>query len=157
MIPTFLKTKIIDDFGSLTALRNLIFQTAMAIHGSGWVWMVAGPMGNLRILATFNAGSPFDLDSRQSMDPSTRLDVDKGLGKKSGPGPRARPNRRHEYLLLPVLGLNCWEHAYILDYGSSIDGKREYLKNWWASVNWRRVYDVVKRRQESLITAPNIQ
>jgi len=157
VISTFLKTKIIDDFGSVAALRNLIFQTAMALHGSGWVWMVVGPMGNLRILATFNAGSPFDLDSRQSMDPSTGLDVDKGLGKKSGPGPRARPNRRHEYLLLPVLGLNCWEHAYVLDYGSSIDGKREYLKNWWASVNWRRVYDVVKRRQESLITAPNVQ
>jgi Fe-Mn family superoxide dismutase len=136
------------------ALRNLLFQSALAIHGSGWVWIVAGRMGNLRVLATFNAGSPFDLAARQSTDPNTGLNVDSGLGPMSGPGPEAKPNRRQEYLLLPVLGLNVWEHAYVVDYGCTVEGKREYLKNWWASINWRRVYDAVKRRQESLISAP---
>ena len=133
------------------ALRNLLFQTALAIHGSGWVWMVAGPMGNLRVLATFNAGSPFDLSSRQTKDPNTDFNLEHGLGPQSGPGPEGRANRKQEYLLLPVLGLNCWEHAYVTDYGVTVEGKREFLKNWWASINWRRVYDAVKRRQENVV------
>ena len=69
--PSALRRKINEDFGSLAAMRNLIFQTAMSIHGSGWVWLVVGRNSQLRVLASYNAGSPFDLPTRQLQDPNT--------------------------------------------------------------------------------------
>lgn len=37
---------------------------------------------------------------------------------------------------LPVLGLNLWEHAYLLDYSTD---KKRYVNQFWSSVNWNRV------------------
>lgn len=123
-----------------------MFQTALSIHGSGWVWLVVGPNSELRVLATYNAGTPFSIRQRQVQDPNTQWNLDTsgryGLQQTSG----LRPNRKHEYLILPLLGLNCWEHAYITDYG--VAGKQEYLKNWWSAINWQRVYDATGRRTQ---------
>ena len=148
-IPTTLRLKINEDFGSLSSLRNLIFQTAMSINGSGWVWLIVGPNSQLKVLATYNAGSAFDLPQRQIVDPNTKYNLDSsgrfgsvGRGQLDG----LRVNRKHEYLILPILGLNCWEHAYVPDYGVSMEGKQQYLKNWWASINWKRVFDAQARR-----------
>ena len=147
-IPNILRSKINQDFGSLPALRQLIFQTAMSIHGSGWVWLVVGPTAELKVLASYNAGTPFDVPSRQIQDPSSQMNLDNSTPEASRQMSGLRPNRRHEYLVLPVLGLNCWEHAYILDYGVSQSGKQQYLKNWWAAINWKRVHDAIGRRTQ---------
>lgn len=37
---------------------------------------------------------------------------------------------------LPVLGLNLWEHAYLLDFTTS---KKQYINQFWSAVNWNRV------------------
>jgi len=50
--------------------------------------------------------------------------------------------------VLPVLGLNVWEHAYMLDYG--VNGKQQYLKNWWSAINWQRVNDAITRRTQAV-------
>ena len=114
----------------------------MAIHGSGWVWLVVGPNAGLRVLGSFNAGSPYDFTTRQHRDPNTALDLDKvNEGQTKG----MKKNRKHEYLTLPVLGLNVWEHAYVLDYGCTIEGKKQYLKNWWKAINWQRVFEAQSR------------
>ena len=120
-----------------------MFQTALSIQGSGWVWLVIGPSSEFRVLATYNSGTPFSILQRQIQDPNTQYNLDKsGInGKQQIAG--LRPNRKHEYTVLPVLALNCWEHAYIPDYG--VNGKQQYLKNWWAAINWQRVYDATGR------------
>lgn len=133
-------------FGNLSALRNLIFQTALSIHGSGWVWLVVGPNSDLKVLATYNAGTPFNIKARQPQDPNTNWNLDNLRPSQQTAG--LRPNRRHEYLVLPILGLNVWEHAYIVDYG--VNGKQQYLKNWWSTINWQRVNDATTRRTQEV-------
>ena len=133
-------------FGNLSALRNLMFQTALSIHGSGWVWLVVGPNSDLKVLATYNAGTPFNIKARQPQDPNTNWSLDNLRPSQQTAGLRA--NRRDEYLVLPLLGLNVWEHAYIVDYG--VNGKQQYLRNWWSTINWQRVNDATTRRTQDV-------
>jgi superoxide dismutase, Fe-Mn family len=89
------------------------------------------------VLASYNQGSPFDLPTRHVRDPNTGYNLDTTAGTKQVEDLRA--NRRHEYLILPLLGVNCWEHAYLPDYG--VVGKEKYLLNWWTAINWQRVHN----------------
>ena len=123
-----------------------MFQTALSIHGSGWVWLVVGPNSDLKVLATYNAGTPFNIKARQPQDPNTSWSLDNIRPSQQTGG--LRPNRKHEYLVLPLLGLNVWEHAYIVDYG--VNGKQQYLKNWWSAINWKRVNDATTRRTQEV-------
>lgn len=36
--------------------------------------------------------------------------------------------------LIPIVGIDVWEHAYYLDYKNA---RPDYLKNIWKIVNWR--------------------
>lgn len=38
--------------------------------------------------------------------------------------------------LYPILGLDIWEHAYILKWRND---KLKYIENWWFLVDWRQV------------------
>jgi len=44
---------------------------------------------------------------------------------------------------VPIVVMDCWEHAYILDYGAG--GRAEYVKTYFRNINW----EVVEERFES--------
>ena len=45
-------------FGSIANFKAEFTKTALALFGSGWVWLVKNPDGTLAIVSTGNAGNP---------------------------------------------------------------------------------------------------
>lgn len=86
-------------FESTAKFRDAFTKAALALFGSGWVWLVADD-GILNIVSRPNQDSPL-------MDG-----------------------------LVPLLGLDVWEHAYYLKYQNR---RAEYVKAWWNVVNWEDV------------------
>lgn len=44
--------------------------------------------------------------------------------------------------LEPLLCLNTWEHAWLLDWGTGAGGnggKMAYAEAWWALIDWQKV------------------
>jgi len=50
--------KINNDFGSLEALREEFIKAGTTLFGSGWVWLVREPKGQLMLKQTENANTP---------------------------------------------------------------------------------------------------
>ena len=44
--------------------------------------------------------------------------------------------------IVPVLGLDLWEHAHYLDYQNK---RAKYIESWWRIVNWRFVEELFAR------------
>ena len=96
--------------------------------GCGWIWLVktnephngtTTDSSNLSILTTFNGASPlFKSETRHH--------------------PQQHQKQQHQQHIStvknsPILGLNLWESAFILDYSLDRD---QYVNNWWNAINW---------------------
>lgn len=145
---------ITEWFESFDHLRDEITDVAMSMFGNGYVWLMAdasgsgpGMCGPLRILATYNAGSPFAEahQRRQGVDGNTGFkDMTEGLaygGQRAGAfgdfSKNFNSDQPYGFKGNPVLCLKVWEHQWMRDYG--LAGKERYVRNWWNRVDWDEV------------------
>ena len=60
-----------DTYGSLEELKEHMNKSALALFGSGWVWLVCNDKGKLSIVSTQNAGNPLT----EGLHPLLTIDV----------------------------------------------------------------------------------
>lgn len=94
------KEAVEAQYGSLEGLKKRLTEAALALFGSGWVWLAEEENGTLTILSEPNAGNPL------------------------------------RYGMVPLLGIDVWEHAYYLDYRNNRAAAIEAL---WPLVDWAAV------------------
>ena len=168
LIPKELRSDINLCISSVETMREEIFTTAMAMFGSGFVWVVheSGSSGNLRILTTYNAGTPYpeahsrlpvDMNTMDTKVPSGRYLTSKDHNRRmteinNNVGSFGHYSKGHlEKKILgpgmdemshvvPILCVKVWEHAWLYDYSNGPRAKATYLKHWWNSIDWDTVY-----------------
>jgi len=97
-----------SSFGSLDEMKAK-FEAAGApgaVFGSGWVWVCVN-----------QAGDKLEIVGTPNQDNPLM----KGVASE---------------IMLPILGIDVWEHAYYLKYQNR---RPEYLSNFWNVVNWDKV------------------
>jgi superoxide dismutase, Fe-Mn family len=152
---TTFKADIDDSFSSYDTLRTEMIETADAMFGPGFVWIVKDhEQGKMKLLCTYLAGSPFPRAHvrAQHMDMSTfatgvhnrHSEPSNTSGSFGNHSKSYWDNARApgNYSADPILGVNTWEHAYLRDYG--IGGKRAYLERWWDRIDWAVVEEMAR-------------
>ena len=150
-------------FGDIKTLREEMLETADAMFGNGFVWLMKGKNpGDMKILATYNTGSPYkeaaprrddtdmatssrpslsdQLSGRASMGRPEERDISFGRTTAGSFGDYSATRSRHYAGLLdmaPILCVNVWEHQWLRDYG--LLGKKAYLAAWWDRIDWQKV------------------
>ena len=157
-----LRESLEKTFGSIETLRITMLDTAAAMFGPGFVWLVwmrdrstaLGRGGDWRILSTYLAGTPYpeagyrqqgvDMNNNNAASYASYHDAlpiansagsfgsHSKMGQEEAMIPPGGPTK-----IMPVLCVNTWEHVYIYDYG--VQGKRSYLTSWWDAVDWNLV------------------
>ncbi|KAK3715735.1 hypothetical protein LTR37_006960 [Vermiconidia calcicola] len=155
-----LKESLEHTFGSIDTLRATMLDTAAAMFGPGFVWLVwardvTSPTvrrGEWRILTTYLAGTPYPEAGyrHQGLDMNTSNAATYAAYQAAEPvntagkfGPYSKTGKESGMIppggvhLMPTLCVNTWEHTYIYDFG--LPGKRKYLADWWEAVDWGTV------------------
>lgn len=102
-----LQTAIDAAFGSLDGLKEEFAKVAMSRFGSGWAWLGVGKGNGLVLTSTANQDNPL-------------------MG-----------NLGYDYAsMIPILGLDVWEHAYYLKYRNK---RADFVSAFWSVVNWNKV------------------
>ena len=162
-----LKANLEDTFGSIDSLRTTMLDTASAMFGPGYVWLVwakdpgaqalggGASAGSFRVLTTYIAGTPYPEAGyrQQGLDMATNTansfadyqstqqqPVTNNVGSF---GPHSAAGKENAKFppgatnVIPILCVNTWEHVYIYDFG--LGGKRRFLSDWWDCIDWHRV------------------
>lgn len=101
-----LDAAIVAAFGSLAGLQEEFKKAATGRFGSGWAWLGVAD-GKLVVTSTANQDNP----------------LMGGLGYDC-------------VQMIPILGLDVWEHAYYLKYRNK---RPDYIDAFWKVVNWNKV------------------
>ncbi|KAI7834844.1 Manganese/iron superoxide dismutase [Kickxella alabastrina] len=115
---------IAEQFGSFERFQETFTQCALALFGNGWTWLVMNDSGQLSVMNTFNAGSPFTaIPSMKNAGPKSAsyASIHRSVGRR----PFAR--------LTPILGLSMWQESFLPDYGLD---RETYVNRFWEVVNW---------------------
>ena len=106
-VPTgTLKQQIESEFGSCDEFKKKFKDAALSVFGSGWAWLGV------------------EKDSGK-LAITTTANQDSPLVEG-----------RSAISLIPVLGLDVWEHAYYLKYNNR---RPEYIEQFWNVCNWDKV------------------
>lgn len=157
-IPEVLKKQLETSFGSIETLRRTMIDTALAMFGPGYVWLVMDNAPTLapsfKVLATYIAGSPYpgahwrrqevDLNTAVGSSEKGRENARRHLENVAYGQGRRTPEmaKKHDFApggtnLNPLLCLNVWQHVYMPDYG--VDGKEAFVERWWDFIDWDKV------------------
>ncbi|KAJ5915807.1 hypothetical protein N7454_010948 [Penicillium verhagenii] len=146
-IPEQFARDIVDTCSSVESLKLDFLATANAMFGPGFVWLAKNleREGMMQIFCTYNAGSPYPAaySRRQPADLATHSSEtqlgNQYAGKMGSNAQNQKALAPGGMDLQPILCVNTWEHAWMMDYG--IAGKAEYLERWWNRINWDVVFD----------------
>ena len=155
-----LKESLETTFGSIDTLRTTFLDTAAAMFGPGFVWLIwardlkdSGRNGSWRILPTYLAGTPFpeagyrqqgvdmntqnaaSADSYYNSQPVNTVGAFGGWSQSGQATAKLPPGGTS---VLPVLCVNTWQHVWLRDYG--VSGKRRFLADWWEAIDWYQVH-----------------
>lgn len=120
-----LDAAIVKAFGSFSDMQKEFAKAAMGRFGSGWAWLGVKEGGGLAITSTANQDNPL-------MD---------NLGYDC-------------VKMIPILGLDVWEHAYYLKYQNK---RPDYVGAFWNIVNWQKVsrsYEVYATKGQPVPPTP---
>ena len=147
IVPQTLQRQIDADFGGMDELRDHVRATAKAMVGSGWVWLVCDGQGRLRVLATYNSGTPFDMNRLHRTDGNS-ADTPDAAGRSDANDTALYKAVDRPFSLSPIACLSLWEHSYLHDYG--VAGKAQYVDSWFEALDWDRVYGRMMEADQAL-------
>jgi len=113
-----LEKAIVDSFGSVEQMKSKMKSASLALIGSGWSWLVLDPQSR-------DKSRPLSICTTANQD--TPFDQ---LG------------------LIPIFGIDMWEHAYYLKY---FNNKADYLDSIWQVVNWSFVSTHFENIQQGFV------
>lgn len=148
-MPDALKADLEASFSSIETLRREFVLTASAMFGPGFIWLVKSGPGEYRLLPTYLAGSPYpgahwraqgaDMNTLGRDGSAKNFFRNQAYNSRKRGGPELAPGGIN---LEPLLCLNTWEHAWLLDWGVGAGGKggkMAYAESWWNLIDWERV------------------
>lgn len=150
------KRELESSFSSMETLQKTMINTADAMFGPGFVWLVQkapefnslhrGHGRTYALLTTYHAGSPYPGAHwrLQSTDMATQ-DEESVVNQVGSFGKLSKDKdakvllggfKRHD-AIVPLLCINTWEHVWLHDY--KVSEKRKYAANWWKRIDWDAV------------------
>ncbi|GME98994.1 unnamed protein product [[Candida] boidinii] len=128
--PILLK-QIEKNFGSFQNFKNEFNLKADNLNGQGWIFLVENSDKSLEIKSINNDGTPYHFGRNQSLDLNGSISTNDYLTLIEN---KTNTINKVKDFTLPLLALNCWEYAYLNDYG--INGKADYINNFWKAIDW---------------------
>lgn len=129
-------------FGSFAAFKTEFAKAALGLFGSGWVWLGAAGKEGLGIKTSANQDNPIMSDRLAKIPTGMPPEMQARFMRRYGITPEGTPIDN----LIPLLGVDVWEHAYYLKFQNR---RADYLTAWMNVINW----DFVNERYQKALGA----